>query len=95
MYGYYLLRTQIQYFQFADIPKVTVHAESPCYECAEYQLSQILLTLVQLVTLSIMWNSNISLTPDSCQQAITSKTGLFTSSLTFNHLMHGGSFIQS
>lgn len=50
------MRTKIQYFQFADIPRVNVHAESPCCECAE---CQILLTPVQLVTLFIMWNSNI------------------------------------
>ena len=59
MYGYYLMRVQIQYFQFADIPKVNVHAESPCYECAEYQISQILLTLAQLGMLFIMCHSNI------------------------------------
>ena len=58
MYGYYLMRTQIQYFQFAVIPRVNVHAEYPCHECAEYQTRQILLTLVQLGML-IMWNSNI------------------------------------
>jgi len=51
--------TQIQYFQFADIPKVNVHAEFPCHECAEYQISWILLTLAQFGTLFIMWNSNI------------------------------------
>jgi hypothetical protein len=59
MYGYYPIRTQIQYFQFADIPKVNVHTESPCYECAEYQIRQILLTLAQHGMLFIMWNSNI------------------------------------
>ena len=58
MYGYYRIRTQIQYFHFADILKVNVHAESPCYECAEYRISQIILTLAQLGTL-ITWKSNI------------------------------------